>query len=524
MRWRSLLCLLPMLLIGGAAAGEQQLAGEITTRADYYQRSGNTLRLPPRYAHEGWHVYQDVGLRGSYRADGAVTTFRLAGVLSESDYRTDDRTSRLEWVHLRHEQSGVAVPYRLDLGDQPAYFTPLTLDRTLRAVRVEAQPRPGQSVVWLSGRERDDQLTAASFSPQRELPHQVHGGSWLLQPSADRRYSVNVVYQQPDEAWANDGSVVGSVAAAWDTQLLSQQLATDVELAHQDGRSIADESRGGQGVRLGLRGRDRRQQLRYDMAFRRHAAGFLPVAAAVERDSSALDAGAEYALQPGLRISGRYNSLLQQASERALRTDDYSLRLETDDTFGSFDRASHAWNLRRRDRGDTPGLVDSRAHEAQWTVRVALDGERRSSTRLAAHWLGVDDDTPLDQDFRQRRFELSHAHSLGREDLTFTVTPGVDYRRRVGFLGVSVLNPTLTLAAVAHAHRMGLALGYRDISPDAALGFEEYGLTLDYRYRVRQHTVGLEYDHLLLDPEDDTAGRGWRAGAFWRYDFDFPML
>ena len=512
------------VLAASAAVAEVRLSGEITTRADYYHLSGDESRLPGRYRHDGWQMYQEAGIRGSVEGDGTLTEFRLSGVLSESDYRTEGGSSRLEWVHLRHENASGELPFRLDLGDQVVQLSPLTVNQRLQAVRLEAQPGESHSLVWLSGRERSDLPVAWDAPAQRGLPHQVHGASWLYQPGGRQRYALNLIHQQPDAAWLEESSVIASLGGAWESTLAAQTLATALELATQDGRSLDDAPAGGRGLQATLRGEDRHMPLEYDLAYRQQDEGFLPLATDMRPDSRALDATAGYRLPLRLRLQGRYHYHISQRSSRRLETDDYGFSLESPDTLGRLPAMNHVWDLRRRERADEAGLVESRATEARWTVRVEEDGDRRSSTRLAAAWLDSDDRTPRGRDFHQHRLELSHRRQAVFHGMDLSATPGLDYRRRGGHAGVEVLHPTFQLAAVARAHRLALNLGYRELRRDADLGFDEYGVTLNYRYRLQRHSLGLEYDHLLVDPVGGEAGEGWRAGIFWRYDFDHPAL
>ncbi len=524
-RLAAALVLLPLSAVAPAGAEDAtRLSGDLTTRADYYRLSGDDTRLPARYRHGGWQAYQDANLQGVRQAQGRRTEVSLSGVLSESDYRTDERGGRLEWAHLRHEDARTRVPYRLDLGDQHGAFSPLTLDQPLRAIRLEAQPGSGHSVVWLSGEERTDVPVAWDDPAQRGLAHRVHGASWLMQEDSGARYAVQLLWQSPDEDWLEESSVIASVGGNWEWWLAGQELLSELELAQQEGRSVPDAPAEGRGVRARMQGRADDAPVYYDFAYRRLEEGFLPLATGLTPDARETDAGAGVDLTTRLSMKGRYHGTVSQASGRRLNTDDFRLTLEAADTLGLATGTDHAWNLRRRERSDRPGDVDSRSNEARWTVHVGRGEEVRSSTRVAASWMESDDYTHAGRDFRQRRLELSHRRRLPMGGMELSATPGVDYRRRTGHLGVGVLHPTLVVDASARSHRVALRLGYRELRRDAAAGFEEYGLTLNYRFRVARHTLGLEYDRLLLTPEEGDAAAGWRAGMFWRYEFDYPSL
>ncbi|MCH8504778.1 MAG: hypothetical protein LAT50_10700 [Ectothiorhodospiraceae bacterium] len=497
------------------------MSGDTTLRMEYYNVSGDEAQSP--YQHTGAQLYQDLNLRMTGSPEkGRYWEFNTSAVVNQSDYRHEDRGVVPEWVHLRYEDGTVAIPYRLDLGDQATSFTPLTLNQRLQAARVEMQPVTGgngrHSVVWLSGRDSTDWNDPAALQ-RRYHGTTYHGASWLTEGVGPGRYSVNLLYQDPDQdLLAMESSVIASIAGAWNFDFAQQQLAAEAEWARLDEHGADQPVDSDQAMRLSLSGAAATLPMDYRLRYRRLGDGFRPLGTDLDPDSRMMGASAGVSAPRGVRLAGNIDRYADGVTMQRLLTDDYGVTLKAPATFGMVGWMDQEWGVRIRDRENDSGSIRDRATEAHWTVRVA--GSERSDTRMAARWLGVEDDSPLDRDRQERRLALSHAQRLSMGPLDFTATPGVDYRHRTGTWPMTLVHPTLRLDASHSTHTMGLVLGYRGLERrDALMDIEEYSVNLNYRVRMDRHVFGLEYDQLLREPEVGTETESWRAGMFWRYEF-----
>jgi len=516
---RARACLAATLALVAAAGAHAAIeaSGSTTLRIERYGLRGDPRAVP--WAHTGTHGYQDYSLRLQAQPDAARRwSLDTSGVMNGSDYRHRARGLTAEWFNFRYEDGGAALPYRVELGDQRARFSPLTLDRRLQAARLELQPSgggdTGHSLVWLAGREQTDWRDGV------DRGNRFHGASWLVQDPSLGRYALNVVHQEAGERGddTDRGRLVTSLAAVRDFVLWERQdLTAEAEWARLDGRAVSDGPDHDDGLRLQLRAVDRSLPLDYQLRYRRHGAGFAPLGTTVERDSRGLEANAGWRFPLGVGLRGRYDRHLARASDQQLQSEGYGLSFELPQTLGWVEWIDNSWDLSRRFRSDAWGVIDSRATEARWSIRAA--GAGGSATRLAVSWVGVDDHSAGDAS-RERRLALSHARTFDLGFIEVAATPGVDYRVRDGLGSSAVLNPTLRLDAARGAHQLGMRLDYRTLDPAVAADREDYGLLLDYRYRMAQHTIGLEYEQLGRAPEDDRTTEAWRAGLFWRYQFD----
>jgi len=512
------LALLVLALAAPSSAhAEINASGSTTLRVERYGLRGDPRAVP--WAHMGTHLYQDFALRLHAQPDAARRwEFNASGVMNQSEYRHAGQGLVPEWLNFRYEDGAAAVPWRLELGDQQARFSPMTLDRRLQAVRVELQPAggdAGHSLVWLAGREQTD------WRDGIDRGNRFQGVSWLVQDPSRGRYALNVVHQEAGQAAADTdrARLVTSLAVARDFSLWAHHdLTAEAEWGRLDGRVVRDGPQHDDGLRMQVRAVDHTLPLEYRVRYRSYGTGFAPLGTTVERDSRALDADAGWRLPLGMGLRGRYDRHLAQASDRQLRSEGYGFSFEVPRTLGWIEWIDHSWDVSRRFRSDAWGLVDSRATEARWSIRAA--GEDGSATRLAVSWVGLDDRSPGDRGSRERRLALTHARTLDLGFLALSATPGMDYRVRDGYAASAVLNPTLRLDAVRGTHQLGMRLDYRTLDVGRIAEREEYGLLLDYRYRMAQHTLGLEYQQLGREPERDRATEAWRAGVFWRYRFD----
>jgi len=530
---RTCAALWPCLLL--AVAGTVQasdavwtIRGDTTSRLDRYQHSGD-IRLSP-HLHTGTHAYQDFNVQVSGRPrDDQYWELNLSGVASGSDYRTRGDGFTPEWLHLRHENSAGPVRFRLDLGDQRAHFSRLTLDRTLQAGRIELQPaasdRRQQSLVLLSGRDRSDWRQSVGTDDT------YHGASWLIEDQRLGRYSVNVVQTHGDGAAAQspeDTQLVASLAGAWEFGAFRQQLAAEAERAWQHQQRGEDPSDVGQGLRLSLAGSDRYLPFNYSLQFERFDDAFEP--AGVDRgvlarrlgDSRRLGGSGGWRFGRIMELRGQFDRTVDEASTRELTVEDLSFRLLSPTTFGLLPGLGHEWAVSFRDRENAPRTIDTRSTEARWDIRIA--GRESSATQVQLRWYEQDDHASGFFALEERQMLLEHSRRLHLGGLELTATPGLDYRHRTGHGEVTLLSPTFNLDFSAQAHRLGLALGYRDFDrPDEAMDLEEYSFKLDYRYQANMHTFGVEYDHILREPERGEALEAWRAGVFWRYRFQHAL-
>ncbi len=516
---------------------EWSVRGDTTTRIEYYGISGDPLL--GGYAEDGLQAYQDINL-GFSRETGAgqYLDADIAGVLSGSDYRTLEDGAHLEYIRLRYEDAAAAAPYRVDLGDQHARFSRLSLDQDLRGARLEVQPRLGEadhSLVWVSGAYRRDWYgDDETVSPSLVAPEgEYHGASWLMADPLLGDLSLNLVHHdQTAFTGAEDSHLVASLAASRDFSLLEQQLAAEAEWARLDGehwsgvdgepaRSARDH-----GWHARLTGTDALLPLPLDYALRyeRYGEDFQPAGTEVVGDSRTLGVSVGLSLSERARARGRYNRYVDAAAGvNPVRVDEHGAEVAVPFGIGPV-MTRQAVDLSVRERGDRQGGIDQLTRRAIWDMNIPLATSNEAQVEL--FWLDLDDRAGGDLGRRERRVGLAHESrfAVGRMDVT--AAPGVAYRSRDGHLEQHTLNPTLSLAASGALHELGVALGYRRLDRPGltAPDVDEYHLAMDWRYRRQRHVLGVEYEQQFSDADTGEELDLWRAGLFWRYDFSGQRL
>ncbi len=513
-----------IILALNTAQAEVSVSGDTTFRLEHYRVSGDEAHAP--YPDQGSHLYQDLNLhvRGSPGA-GRYWEFNTSALLNRSDYRHTEQGFVPEWAHLRYEDGTATVPYRLDAGDQQARLTSMTLDQRLQAVRVEVQPRgtgPAggrHSLVWLSGRDQADWNALDPGAASRFHDTRFQGASWLLDGVGAGRYSVNVLHQDPgDQLAQRDAGVLASIAGAWDLSLAHQTVSAEAEWARLDESGLDQAPESDQGLRAQLTGKMQPVPLDYRLRYRRFGDGFRPLGADLTPDSRLLGGSAALGIPWGARLTGNVERHVDGVTLQRLQLDDYGVAVLAPQTFGAVGWMDHEWGFRVRERENRTGTIRDRATEARWSIRVA--GREGSDTRMSMRWLGIEDESELDRDRREHRLALTHAERISVGELDLTATPGVDYRHRSGYWPMTLVHPTFRLDAGLQSHSLGLMLGFRALERrDALMDVDEYSLRLDYRYRLDNHVLGLEYDQQLREPEEGSHTEAWRAGMFWRYEF-----
>lgn len=530
------LLVLPAL---GHADGEQsrdgdwRVRGDTTARVDYYSISGD--RELGTYAEDGLQAYQDVNLGLTRGGDGdPLWDIDISGVVSGSDYRTHEPGARIEYLRLHHENAAATVPYRLDLGDQHAYFSRLSLDRDVRGARLEMQPQLGQaehSLVWLSGGHGRDRYGADGFwsSYRTEAEGDYHGVSWLATDPTLGDWSLNVVHH--DEVTFSGEEhrhLVTSLAGGWGMDFLRQDLDAEAELARLEGHAwsgTADDpvrAVDDRGWRASLAGEDRLLPLPFDYSVRyeHYGADFEPAGTGVVSDSRTLAAAAGLQLTDRTRLRGRFNRYRDYAATaNPIRIDEHGMEVAVPFGIGPV-HTSHRVDVLHRERADRMGGIDQLTRRATWALELPMADSQQ--TRMNLYWLDLDDRASGRFARTERRVSLDHSASFRVGELDVSATPGVAYRTRDGYLEQHSVHPTLSLAAAGALNELGVSLGYRTLERPgrATPDIDEYQLSMDWRYRMHSHQFGLEYEHQLVQPHElDSHLDLWRAGMFWRYDF-----
>ena len=134
---------------------EATLQGANTLRLEYYDVGGDLTASP--YPTEGLQAYDEIDLRFGQRYSPYHHLRGQATLLAnDSAYRNSRQGGVLERFNLVWENGETRLPYRLEAGDQYGFFSPATLQRGIKGLALELQPRGAhpdrrQSLILLGG-------------------------------------------------------------------------------------------------------------------------------------------------------------------------------------------------------------------------------------------------------------------------------------------------------------------------------------------------------------------------------------
>ncbi|NLI75005.1 MAG: hypothetical protein GX442_01025 [Candidatus Riflebacteria bacterium] len=183
---------------GRAAPGEWRLSGDTLLRTEEYRSLGDPTSVP--YAITGRHTYQNLNFQLSQENSPYDRwLIEYAGLWNNSQYRSRFWGGETERFRLLREKGDAGLPYRFEAGDIYANFSTRTLQRSLKGLVLELQPRG-------TGRRltHSVQVVYGRSQPDWKYLHESHdrtaGVSWLFQDEKRFRAALSSVWNGRDAA------------------------------------------------------------------------------------------------------------------------------------------------------------------------------------------------------------------------------------------------------------------------------------------------------------------------------------
>lgn len=494
-----------------------QLQGSNTFRVDSYSVSGNTRYSP--YREEGVFAYNDLNLSISgSTSPGQSWRFDFAGTITDSPYRSSENGFVPEAMRGIYENKTAALPFRLDVGDQNVALSPLSLQRTLKAARVTLRPpseRDGR-------RYAIDVFAGVDRQSWRELDLDeglFRGFSLSVQDNELGAYGFNFVHYSD----AGNSGLDQSVASVYGRRQFDV-AAQDLALAGEWGVMHGDPATGGEsttahGGFVELQGKAQNQPLSYRLRYDRYGEDFAPKGATVTADSEAFLAEAAWKSESGTQLQGKLARITTgRSSDNPVDTDTASAAVTVPIDRGEPRRGSLRVQAQLQQRQDEAGLVNT--DSASLRASAILQHDERQVTKLDASVAAVDDRRKEGLERVSKHVAISHALPFEFAGMDLTLTPGVSIAQSRSPDASLTVGPTLAVEAQGARDRLTLQLGQSEFdSQDPLTGFDETRLGIKYEMQRGKHRIGLDADHLLREPEAGEATDAWRAGIYWRYDF-----
>lgn len=508
------------------------ISGSNTLRSSVYSADGPGAASP--YPSEGGMYFDEFNVYLN-KQNSRYDTMRgeISGVYNANDdYRSTDFGFVPERMNFVRENGEGDMPYRAEFGDHFAYYSYLTLQRSLKGAQLELQP----NLNTYGFKHSFVLTTGANESNWRDLTLQddyTTGLSWLMQ-SDQGGLSLNLVHNFRDNSFKagtlDRNQYVFSLAGERYFSSSEFDVTFEAEVAHFLGDhngvsgAASGQDRSGNGFFMQVTGRSKTMPWDYRLRIDRYDQDFQPNGAIVTSDRRSLELHSGWLHQSGVRSRGRIQ-FFEDGFETVNKT---STR-----TYG----ANFTGPLLKMFYPDVNGSLDAfiqkRDNETR-TVDVTTRNVNLNLTKpLGYGWVGrgtaffqnVDDEAGTADAFT-RQLGLNADHSIMIAGFQGVITPGILLRTlRKGTNDSTDFNPTLALTLNRDAHSLRLDYGSlvqnRSITvsgPD----INTHTLNLDYRYTKKQHVFGLETNLFGRDPDPGASTEAYRLSAYWTYQFDRP--
>ena len=509
------------------SASPWTLFGAIEAQVDNYDVSGDPRPSPYRFEGTFWTARINLtALYDNHAGRTAHVEARVRG--SDDDYLAEDGFV-LETFRLELEDGARRLPYRLGAGDVYANFSRRTLQRSIRGVSLELQPKSasghGHSLVAVSGTgvpqwsdAFDDQATDFWFSGLSYLWASPAGRSTLI---------ANVVHANrsgptfPGIGPSGDDidQLIGGVAA--ETRFGEMKL--EGELAYLSGESDGEDLGDLSGfAQLTHHHRALWWRLRYEdngqdfrplggmgiIADRRNGEfqgrwlfngqGQLAIRAQHITDHvgdsrpqvEKTTWGASYQGSP---VRARPSFVLRLAWDRNnIRADD-----------GSRDTRFDGWRL---ELGDNLGKGFSANYSALFRDNLDI-------VRTSASTEGIDQTLTVGKRFTAGR---SSGGGVG-----FHLRGGFTHRRQWENAGYTTVKPLIDFSIHSAHHRLDLHLAFldQDFTLVTTTDLENHTRRLTYSFTSGPHTISVEAGQILRQPEGNEETDSRRYSLRYRLSF-----
>jgi len=501
-----------------------RITGSNTLRFEYYDVSGNRNTSP--YKFEDIQPYDELNLN-LFRSTGTFSRWRIQfmGLWNNSDYRSSDNGFLLERLNIFHEKGDSFVPYRLEGGDLFGYFSYRTLQRTIKGLELEIQPRwfsINNSIIFLTGTEQ------TSWRHLQIPDSYSHGVSYLVEAPSIGRWSLNYIYnrRQKDPVSGQPERIQNVMSLTMEKSLkfLTQDFVLESEYGyfkgdHNNTGSINGQNRKDKAFYIQLRGKGEKHYS-YIIRYERYGQHYRPVdAASIHPDRKNFEFVADWLSERGLTFRGRYQRYKNNVeTTNPLTTRIYGIDLTGPMMFGT----TGFLNLSLRDTDDRQRTVDSITK----TINVVINKPFSSDLngRFGIYYQNVNNKIGSDQ--RSSQFLVAFDKSFTRGDMRGVISPGISYRRVDASVDSRQWVPTLALFLRSGHHLFAyhLSLESQDNKDTSAIDVDTLTNNLRYSYSWRADSINIEYTNVERNPDPGSITKSYRIAIWWKHNLYKPPV
>ncbi len=507
-------------------AAPWHIHGKNTASYEHYIVDGNAAASPFRFDDE--QIFDEFNIN----LDRRISPYerwqgQIFGVLNGSSYRSNEGGFVPERLSLFREKGDASLPHRAQFGDYFGFFSFRTLQSSLKGAQIELQPAPNHSIQIFSGARQ------SSWRRMQLSDNYNNGASYLFQSQTAGRWGLNFVhnYRQGNNRLGtlDRSQAVFSLAGEKQWRLGSQNINTELEVAGSTGdhNGVAGAASGqGQsdaGVFFQLTGNSE-SPLTYRVRVERYGQDFRPAGAVVTPDRQTVEGHAGWRFDSGLQARFRiqqFITALETANSNTTRT--FGLTLNGPILRQWIQNLTTNLNAFIQDVDNESGSVDQTIQTLNLDLSKPLIAGWNG--RFNFFWQKANDHVGT-ANSETKVVTVSIDHPVNLWGWEGSITPGIAMREIDVPQGSGSTDVIPTLAAVLEQgrHHLGFNGEFRNQNrhQDVQADVNTFTFNADYRYRMEQHTLGLEVTNINRDPSFGGGTDSLRVGAFWTWFFDKP--
>lgn len=514
---------------GNSQLDNWSLYGQNALHLEQYDSFGDDSASP--YSFTGVQAFDELNVMAN-RQFSAYNNLNIQafGVANQSDYRSNDSGFILERAKLNWENGDVGVPFRLEVGDFFAQQTYRTLQRSLKGVQLELQPR------FSSATRNSIQLFMGLADPvYRRLdddPDTYAGGSWLLENDRVGALSLTSVYNYRNNTTARPSlpsreQWVNSIAWARDFTFGTQNLQADSELAYFSGDVTVNNAiapKHDVGIYAQVNGWGTKLPYDYRFRFERYGQYFQPAGAAIVPNRRTIEGYAGWRFQSGLQVRARAQTFRNNL-ESANYSDTDVLGINLTGPFIASDDSMiigqlDAYLQRIADQGDT-----TNSHIYSVNANLEIPVSDALSVRPGIFFNHANDHIHGNVVIRrQLSIPLDYRFSVG--SVSGTISPGVVYNDFSGnHNGSNQVAPSISMTLSGGPHSLSLSHNVLLVNTDLQSGTDSttQQSSLRYTYSKGRNQISLEAYYFGRNPVPGANTNAYKLGLTWTYSYDKPV-
>ncbi|MFQ5786650.1 MAG: hypothetical protein ACE5H1_01585, partial [Thermodesulfobacteriota bacterium] len=503
------------------------ISGDNTLRHEHYNTSGD--EVSSLYQFEGPQTFNQFNLNMNMRTSPySKWSGKIYGVINESDYRVKDRGFVPERLNLMYEKGDTAIPFRIETGDYYHYYTQRTIQRSLKGIQLELQPKIGThrdrslSIQFAAGAK---QSTWKDFRLNEDLTRSM---SFLFEDRLFGNWNLNYVHntrkgKRSDGTLHRSYDVFGLLmerVIPIGNQYINIEAEYDYFSGDHDGVSGVEsgKDRAENALFFQLKGKSD-LPLTYRLRFEDYGQDFRPNGAAIPPDRRTGEGHVGWRFNSGLKVKGRYQHF-RDGVETAdpVDTDTFGVVLSGPLLAGIDNNLTGNINAYVQD-------VESRNKASNKTTQTINASFNRP---LFAGWNGQVDiyyQNLINQvhgsnDSFTRMVTLSADHDLKLLGFEGNVRPGVMIRQIDEIdNGTDDLFPKLAVNLRKGNHSFGYNMEYsiQNRRVTSSTDIKTLKQNFNYRYTTENNTFGVEINSADRNPDPGSVSKSLRVAVFWTH-------